>query len=88
MPSDVPTGCTKVYEIIKSLPRDTQLCFLKYIKIDCVFCSVSYTYSFVDDKISVDCFKDDIIPSLKANYKHKFSQDVEMNHVRYKGRPQ
>ena len=41
----------------------------------------------IGDKISADHFKDEIAPSLKANNRLKFDQDVALNHVREKGKP-
>ena len=52
----------------------------------CVFCSLSSKFYFVDDKISADCFKDKITPSLKSNYRLNFVQDVGMNNLIDKGK--
>ena len=41
-----------------------------------------HMHFFVGDKTTDDCFKDDFIPSLKANYSLKFAQDVTFNYVR------
>ena len=49
--------------------------------------SLSYTLLFIGDKISADRFEDEITPSLKANYRLKFAQDVELNHAREEGKP-
>ena len=46
-------------------------------------CSVHFHFIFIyGDKIPADHFKDEITPSIKSNFRIKFSQDVEMNHVR------
>ena len=54
----------------------------------CVFCSLLSEFFFVGDKIAANHFKDAIIPSLKANDRPKFSQDVEMNHAKEKVKTQ
>ena len=41
----------------------------------------------IDHKIAAGCHKDEITPSLKTNYRLKFSHYVEMNNVREKGKP-
>ena len=48
---------------------------------------MSSTSYFDGDKIDADYFKDEIIPSLKANGRLKIYQHVEMNYVRDKGKP-
>ena len=45
-------------------------------------------FFFVDDKVAADPFKDEIIPLLKENDGLNFAQDVKMNHVREKVKPQ
>ena len=50
-----------------------------------MFCSLSSIFYFVADKISADCFKDEIKPSLKENYRLKYDQDVTMNSVKREG---
>ena len=52
-----------------------------YGDIASVFCSLSYTFYSIGDKISADYFKDEVTPSLKTNDKLQFSPDVEINHV-------
>ena len=42
---------------------------------------------FIYDIISADYFKEEITPSLKANYRLILSQDGALNHVRDKGIP-
>ena len=54
----------------------------------CEFYSFSSVFYFIGDKISANCFKDEITSSLKTNDGLKFSQDVVFNHVREKGNPQ
>ena len=49
-----------------------------------MLCSFSYIFHFIGDKIAVDNFKDEITPSLKADYRLKFYQDVATNSVREK----
>ena len=49
-----------------------------------MFFFLASVFFFDGDKISVDCFKDAITPSLKANVRIKFAQDMAMNHVRAK----
>ena len=51
-----------------------------------MFCSLSCEVLFVDDKISTDNFKAEIIPSLKAKDRLKISQEVTMNYVRDKSK--
>ena len=48
--------------------------------------SLSYSFYLIGGKISADHFKDGITPSLKANDKLKFAQDVALNHVIDKGK--
>ena len=36
---------------------------------------------FIGDIIDADNFKNQITPSLKANYRLKFAQDMALNHV-------
>ena len=51
-----------------------------------MFCSFSWAFFFVGDKVSIDHFKDEIITSLKSNNRLKFSQDVAINHLIDKGK--
>ena len=53
-----------------------------------VFCSLSYAFLFVGDKISADFFKDESTSSFKSNERLKFVQYVAMNHIIEKGKPQ
>ena len=53
-----------------------------------MFCSLSYFVVVVADEIATDCFKGEITPSFKANYRLKFAQNVAMNHVKEKRKPQ
>ena len=55
--------------------------------IVCVF-SLSSVFYFIGDKIAADIFEYEITPSLKANDGIKFSQDLILNHVIDKGKPQ
>ena len=50
----------------------------------CVFCSLSYEFYFIGDKIAADNFKYEITPSLKANARLKFYQDATLNCAIYK----
>ena len=50
-----------------------------------VFCSFLAVFYFLGDKIAADHFKNEITSLLKANYRLKFAQNVEMNWVRDKG---
>ena len=52
----------------------------------CVLFPLVSSFYFIGDKIDADCYKDEITPSLKTNGRLKFSQDVETNHVREKGK--
>ena len=56
--------------------------FLQENKNACVICSLSYTFFFVGNKIAADCFKEEIIRSLKSNDRLKFAQDGAFNRVR------
>ena len=49
-----------------------------------MFCLFGSSLYFIGDKISADCFKNEISPLLKANYRLKFYQDVALVHVRKK----
>ena len=51
-----------------------------------MFCTFSYSFYFIGDKIVADLFKDEIRPSLKENDRIKFAQDVALNNVREKGK--
>ena len=51
------------------------------------FFSFLYSFFFIGNKFSADRFKDGITPSLKANDRLTFSQDVALNYVRDKGKP-
>ena len=53
-----------------------------------MLCSFSYAFFFIGDKITADRFKDEITPSLRANYRLKFAQDVALNHAVGKRKPQ
>ena len=45
---------------------------------------ISCAFFFVGNKVATDHFKDENIPPLKESYRLKFSDDVEINHVRWK----
>ena len=47
-----------------------------------MFCSLSYSFYLIGDKIAADDFKDGIKPSIKLNDRLKFAQDVAMDIVR------
>ena len=49
-----------------------------------MFYSFSCVFLFIGDKVAVYCFKDEIIPSLKANDRLKFDQDLTINNMREK----
>ena len=51
-----------------------------------MFCLLSSAFLFFGDKVSACRFKDEIIPSLKANYRLKSDRDVEKNHLIDKGK--
>ena len=63
-----------------------QICMFTGNNSACVFCSFSYSFYFIGDKRFAGYFKDEIRPSLKANDRLKFSQDVALDHVREKGK--
>ena len=86
-PFEVPTCCTKKYEIKKSVPGALKLYVLQEINNACVLFSLSSSFFFIGDKIDTDCFKYEIKPSLKSNYRIKFCRDVAMNRVRDQGKP-
>ena len=52
-----------------------------------MLCSLSSEFYFIGDKSYVDNLKDEITPSLQANDRLKFSQNVALNHVREKIKP-
>ena len=52
-----------------------------------VFYSFSSEFYFIGDKIDVDNYNDQITPSLKKNYRLKFTQGVALTCVRKKGKP-
>ena len=45
-----------------------------------------YEFYPVSDKFSDDHYKDEVIPSIKANDRPKSAKDVAMNHVRDMGK--
>ena len=53
-----------------------------------MFCSLSFEFYFIGDKIAANGFKYEISPLLKVNDRIVFSQDVVLNNVREKGKPQ
>ena len=59
---EVPPGHTKKYEIIKTVPGATKLYVFQEINGDWVFCSLTYEFFFVGNKISAGYFKDTITP--------------------------
>ena len=63
--------------MINSVPGATKLYFLQGANSAGLFCSLSFVFYFVGDKILSNRFKDEINPSLKANKRLKFAQDVE-----------
>ena len=71
----------------KSLPDAPKWYVLQKNKSACVFCSLSYNFYFIGDKVADGYFKDEIIPSLKASNRLKFAQDVALNRVRDKEKP-
>ena len=74
----------KRHVINKILSGAPKLYVLQENNSACVLFSLSTVFDLIGDKISVDCFKDAITPSLKANVRIKFAQDMAMNHVREK----
>ena len=73
--------------IKKSVPDAPKLYVLQENKSDCLFCSLSSTFYFIDDKITADGFKNEIKLLIKANTRLKCSQYVALNCVREKGKP-
>ena len=72
----------------KSVPDALKLYVLQVNNSACVFCSLSYAFYFIGDKIAADrCYKDEIISSLKLNDRIIFSQDVTLINVREMGKP-
>ena len=61
-PFEVPASCTNFGVIIKPVYDAPKLCVFQEINSDCVFCSLSSAFFFVDEKVAADCFKDEIIP--------------------------
>ena len=55
-------------------------------KSACVLSSLSSALFFIGDKIAVDWFKDEMIPSLKAKNRLKFPEDLALNCGREKGK--
>ena len=78
----------KIHMIKKSVSDAGKLYVLRGNKSACVFCSLSSALFFIGDNIFADHFKEEITPSLKANNRLTFSQDVAFNHVSEKGKPQ
>ena len=54
----------QIHTIKKSVPDAPKLYFLQENNSPCVFFSLLYGFYFIRDKISDDCFKDEITPSL------------------------
>ena len=73
--------------MIEKLLPDTPKLYILQKTIACVFYSLSYEFYYIGNKIADDHFKDDITPSLKANYRLKFAQNISFNHVRDKVKP-
>ena len=86
-PFEVPPGLTKIYTF-KKVPDAPKLYVLHKKKDSCVLSSFLSELFFIGDKIAVDCLKDEITPSLKSNERLKFAQDVALNNVREKVKPQ
>ena len=86
-PFEVPPG--RIYtNDMKNQYLIIQSCmFYRDNKIACVFCLLSYSFYFIGDKMYADCFLDKTTPSLKANDRLKFYQDVAFNRVEEKGNP-
>ena len=63
---EVPPGCIKVGIIRKLLPNDPKLYIFRLSIV--LSCSVHFRPRFLWWKITLDHFRYDIIPSLKANY--------------------
>ena len=80
-PFEVPPRRIKTYDNKKSVPDATKLYVLQENNRACVLFSLSSEFYFIDDKISADCFKDEIKPSLKANCRLKFHQDLALNNL-------
>ena len=53
-PFELPAGLTKVDKIKKSVPGAPKFYVLQESKIACVFCSFSFSFFLVGDKISTD----------------------------------
>ena len=60
-----------------SVPGAPKLYFLQENKSACLFCSLSSAFYLIGYKISDNCFKDEITPSLKAKDSLQFSQGIE-----------
>ena len=60
------------------VPNALKLYVLQENNITCMFCSLSYEFFFIEDKITANCFKDEVTPSLKANGRLKF---IKMWHL-------
>ena len=80
-PFEVSPGRTKIYDK-KSLPDAPRLYILQENKSACVVCSFSYALFFIGDKIDADCFKDEIITSIRSSNRLKFAQYVALNRAR------
>ena len=52
-----------------------------------MLCLFSYAFYFIGDIIGDDYFNDEVTPSLKANDRLNFAQDVPLKNVREKGKP-
>ena len=85
-PVEVPPGHKTFGVIIKPVTGALKLYVLKDNKSACVFCSLSYSFLFVCDKVAADHFKDEIIPSRQEKERIQFAINVSMNHTREKGK--
>ena len=72
---------------MKPVPVSIKLYVLQRGNTAYVFCSLSYSFYFVGDKIAADFFKYKITPLLKSNERLTIAQDVTMKYVREKGKP-
>ena len=70
------------------MPGDPKLYVLEGKKSAYMFCSLYCAFLFVGDNIAAGCVKDKIIPFLKSKGRLKFDQNVVVNHLIEKGKPQ
>ena len=70
------------YMFRRSYCSDPKLYVFQEIKSSCVFCSLSFIFIFIGDKVEADHFKGASLPLFKAEDRIKFARDEASTHVR------